>query len=67
MKRALEYIDRLEKDTGELSLITESYWRHLHNRLEVNQPPHDFSALQASMINDGVVVENFQTIDMAIR
>ena len=67
VKRALEYIDRLEKDTGELSLITESYWRHLHNRLEVNQPPHDFSALQASMINDGVVVENFQTIDMAIR
>lgn len=54
VKRALKLIDTLEKDTGDLISVTESYWRHLHNRLEVNQPSHAFSAFQARM-NDGVL------------
>ena len=67
VKRALSYIDRLEKEPGDLSLITESYWRHLHNRLEVNQLPHDFSTLQARMNSDNVFGENIQTINMVIH
>lgn len=67
VKRALGYIDALEKETGQLALITESYWRHLHNGLEVNQPPHEFSSLQARMTMDAVIGESIQTIDMAIR
>ena len=67
VKRALVYINAIEKETGELSLVTESYWRHLHNRLEVNHPPHDFSSLQARLSIDAVVGESIQTIDMAIR
>jgi len=67
VKRALVYIDAIEKETGELSLVTESYWRHLHNRLEVNQPPHDFNSLQARMNIDAIVGESIQTIDMVIR
>ena len=67
VKRALGYIDTLEKETNQLALVTESYWRHLHNRLEVNLPPHDFSSLQARMTIDAVVGENIQTIDMANR
>jgi len=67
VKRALVYLDAIEKETGELSLVTESYWRYLHNRLDVNQPPHDFSSLQARMNIDAVVGESIQTIDMVIR
>jgi len=54
VKRALKFIDTLESEMGDLGLVTENYWRHLHNRLEVNRPPHTFSALQAR-VNDGVL------------
>lgn len=57
VKRALKLIDSLESETGDLGLVTESYWRHLHNRLEVNQPPHAFSAFQARM-NDGFLSDD---------
>ena len=71
VKRALKMIDQLETETGDLNLVTQSYWRHLHNRLDINQAPHGFSAFQARMnlevsVDDGVN-ENRQPFEMALR
>lgn len=67
VKRALGYIDGLEKETGNLDLVTESYWRHLHNRLEVGRTPHGFSSLQARMKSNHSIGETIQTLIMGVR
>ena len=67
VKRALKYIDRLESDAGDLTLVTQSYWRHLHNRLDINQAPHGFSGFQARMKLDVGADENRQVLEMALR
>ena len=67
VKRALKMIDQLESETGDLTLVTESYWRHLHNRLEINQAPHGFSGFQARMKLDASGGENRQALEMALR
>ncbi|MEM6625095.1 MAG: DUF2840 domain-containing protein [Pseudomonadota bacterium] len=48
VRTALKALDQLRQSAGGLTAITPAYWRHLQNRLQTKQEPHDFTRLQAA-------------------
>ena len=45
-RRLLGLIDQLQADGFEPGLVSEAWWRHVHNRLQVRRPPRDYDASQ---------------------
>lgn len=45
-RRLLGVVDQLEADGFEPSLVSEAWWRHVHNRLQVRRPPRAYDASQ---------------------
>ena len=47
-RRMLGLIDQLEADGFEPGLVSEAWWRHVHNRVQVRRPPRGYDARQHS-------------------
>jgi len=67
VKRALSLMDALEKSGADLTVITKSWWRHLHNRMATQKGFHRPDDFQLAGGAAQTLGDSIAQIDLAVK